>query len=616
MAIQIRNGTNTEWESNNSNIVAGEPAIATDAERFFVGTASGNYAEFANLDIIAPAYDTSTSYVVGDVINRQGKLYSCNTPCSGAFNVSYWDEKSLAEILKDLADEIDYAQYEIGYASGELITIDNGASEIPVKDLTLDIDAVQDLHGYDYPWVGGAGKNLLKVTNFSVGQTKSVNGVDFTYNSDGSFTINGTSSTNNNFVNLNYTANTITIPYGVSANIGFYASTANSNVNLQWSTPTGQPVSLPCSSTGFNISADTTVTLGSNNSSWLRIQIPTSGTTVNNLKIYPFWCLSSNKLTQYEPYTNICPISGWDEVDVTRTGKNLVNKDTLVQGSISYGNDTTVPTRLRSEVFAVKPSTTYSAKVTSEKTLYVYEADYYSHLPTNSDSWVGYRTINSASGTFTPPSDAYFVKILVRVSDNSTIYPSDVNDLYLNEGSSIVEEPYNGATYTTDLDGTRYGGTLDATTGVLTIDKKMYPIETNITYTHPSDWKVGAWYCTPTNNSDMKSISGFGTLADAISNIALVDTPANIASMSKQNIAFGIGNERNIFFYLGAEYDTQEKIKQVLSDSNAYYVAELATPQVVQLTPTQVSTVLGTNNLWNQMNSNNELAYRISNALN
>lgn len=41
MAIQIRRGTNTEWESNNSNIVVGEPAIATDAERFFVGTASG-----------------------------------------------------------------------------------------------------------------------------------------------------------------------------------------------------------------------------------------------------------------------------------------------------------------------------------------------------------------------------------------------------------------------------------------------------------------------------------------------------------------------------------------------------------------------------------------------
>ena len=133
MAIQIRRGTNTEWESNNSNIVVGEPAIATDAERFFVGTASGDYAEFANLDIIAPAYDTSASYVVGDVINRQGKLYSCNTPCSGSFNIGYWNETSLTEILKDLENEITYAQYEIGYANGELITIGNGASEIPVR---------------------------------------------------------------------------------------------------------------------------------------------------------------------------------------------------------------------------------------------------------------------------------------------------------------------------------------------------------------------------------------------------------------------------------------------------------------------------------------------------
>ena len=143
MAIQIRRGTNTEWESNNSNIVVGEPAIATDAERFFVGTASGDYAEFANIDVIAPAYDTTTSYVVGDIINYHGKLYSCNAPCSGAFNASYWDEKSLAEILKDLENEIDYAQYEIGYADGKLITINNGASEIPVKDLTVDIEAVQ-----------------------------------------------------------------------------------------------------------------------------------------------------------------------------------------------------------------------------------------------------------------------------------------------------------------------------------------------------------------------------------------------------------------------------------------------------------------------------------------
>lgn len=45
MAIQIRRGTDAEWESNNSNIVAGEPAVTLDSGRFFVGTGSGEFVE-------------------------------------------------------------------------------------------------------------------------------------------------------------------------------------------------------------------------------------------------------------------------------------------------------------------------------------------------------------------------------------------------------------------------------------------------------------------------------------------------------------------------------------------------------------------------------------------
>lgn len=48
MAIQIRRGTDSDWESGKSNIVVGEPAITTDTKRFFVGTGTGTYAEFAN----------------------------------------------------------------------------------------------------------------------------------------------------------------------------------------------------------------------------------------------------------------------------------------------------------------------------------------------------------------------------------------------------------------------------------------------------------------------------------------------------------------------------------------------------------------------------------------
>lgn len=48
MAIQIRRGTDSDWESGKSNIIVGEPAITTDTKRCFVGTGTGTYAEFAN----------------------------------------------------------------------------------------------------------------------------------------------------------------------------------------------------------------------------------------------------------------------------------------------------------------------------------------------------------------------------------------------------------------------------------------------------------------------------------------------------------------------------------------------------------------------------------------
>lgn len=65
MAIQIRRGTNTQWEGGKSNIVEGEPAITTDTGRFFVGTGTGTYQEFLKVaedgSIVTPKIITEDS---------------------------------------------------------------------------------------------------------------------------------------------------------------------------------------------------------------------------------------------------------------------------------------------------------------------------------------------------------------------------------------------------------------------------------------------------------------------------------------------------------------------------------------------------------------------------
>ena len=50
MALQIRRGTDADWEITKQNIKAGEPAVALDTGRFFVGTDDGEFAEFANVE--------------------------------------------------------------------------------------------------------------------------------------------------------------------------------------------------------------------------------------------------------------------------------------------------------------------------------------------------------------------------------------------------------------------------------------------------------------------------------------------------------------------------------------------------------------------------------------
>lgn len=73
MSIQIRRGLESAWESNNSNIVAGEPAITLDTGRLFVGTDNGEFAEFANVDEVAEIRNAENALVetitVKDYIN-------------------------------------------------------------------------------------------------------------------------------------------------------------------------------------------------------------------------------------------------------------------------------------------------------------------------------------------------------------------------------------------------------------------------------------------------------------------------------------------------------------------------------------------------------------------
>ena len=120
MAIQIRRGTNANWESNYSNIVDGEPAITLDTGRFMVGTGSGIFSEFANIEILADDFSIHKSYIVGELTTYGGKVYKCTTPHEGEWVTADFEQvislsdgilsaSEYLEIANLLADDYDPA---------------------------------------------------------------------------------------------------------------------------------------------------------------------------------------------------------------------------------------------------------------------------------------------------------------------------------------------------------------------------------------------------------------------------------------------------------------------------------------------------------------------------
>jgi hypothetical protein len=128
--------------------------------------------------------------------------------------------------------------------------------------------------------------------------------------------------------------------------------------------------------------------------------------------------------------------------------------------------------------------------------------------------------------------------------------------------------------------GTVYGGVLDVTTGVLTVDRAM------VTY-------VGAQ-----SESWTKDVSG-STIRYRITISDMKSTSAVMA-----NIAKNVGRDLDTIFtsskylYYISAIETAADFKTWLASNNLTVVYELATPTTYQLTPVEVLTLLGSNTIY------------------
>lgn len=287
---------------------------------------------------------------------------------------------------------------------------------------------------------------------------------------------------------------------------------------------------------------------------------------------------------------NICPISGWTQVGVEQMGKNLWSFNS------SY-SPTGYQVILNMVPFDLKAGTyTFSAVPNLEGdsiVLFGYHAD---GTRTEIARLLASTTRRSVAGTISKD-----VVSLYFVSNRA----GTISDIQLELGSTATPyEPYTGRSITIDLGQTVYGGHLDVLTGELVIENKRFISDGS------DDWGVYSSYSGYyVGLPDMRK----GARQDGISNML---TNSKSSAQGQEN-AFWLGINNNNVYLIGV-YDsmgaTLNEFNAYLAEHNLEIMYPLATPIEIQLTPNQVNSLYGVNNIWAD-SGDTEVEYRADTKL-
>ena len=444
----------------------------------------------------------------------------------------------------------------------------NDAMAMNALDVTIGIEPVQDLHGYDHPWPARGGKNLLPPDKYQPSSTLVVLG-----------------QTDNTTFNLHLKAGTYTVSLTTTTLGTFYYRASGGTENIRIG-------DYSATSATFTLESDSDIRL------WYYTSAGIDESEISNTMLE-----HGSTATSYVPYSNICPITGWTGAKVTRTGKNLLPKMNSIttlgitytvnaDGSILINGTSTgaavayfVPYEAGNKSF-LKPGTYTFSKFNTGIT-----GDAYLQITVrNKDTEEVSRRIRISSSnptmTFTVTDSDLVSDMFIRLSsgaaaDNIILYPQ------LELGSTATAyEPYQGETYSITFPteaGTVYGGTLDVTTGVLTVDRASVDLST-LTWVWDSTYEF--W-----RSDDLNSVIKKSPVSSAVTGSICEEYNAygyNVFQVDKTIIGFAVATTGRVAVRNGST--TVEPTNDICY--------ELATPITYQLTPQQVALLLGSNTLY------------------
>jgi hypothetical protein len=265
-------------------------------------------------------------------------------------------------------------------------------------------------------------------------------------------------------------------------------------------------------------------------------------------------------------YSLVCPISGYDEVSANVTGINVWDEEWEVGGIGTDGTPTTNNDRIRSKNYVpIVLNTSYYFKAPSNNwRVFFYDAD---------KNFIEYIGTYSGSRVITTPNNARYLKFwIVQTTYNNDIainYPSTDHDYHA----------YQGQTYTADLGRTVYGGEVEQVGGSLTDKMAFVSMEGATQYSQSGDYTI----YRKRGNPYSVNVSGGNALCNITDNFG--------------NISMGLQDTKIQFPTSGSGY-IYASVPNGFDIGTVTVCYELATPTTIQLTPQEIRTLLGTNNVW------------------
>ena len=566
--------------------------ITHNIDNFYINSSYAIFSSNTRVNIYGDLY-VGTYNNINTAIHTNN-LYLKNKIDQGYTNteINNWIDEGLLSNLYDIKTNIDYIEDDTQSSitvEGNLVHIED-AAPINVESCITTLEPIQDLHGYSKPWVGGANKNILKN-----GETSPISNKGFTatMNSDGSWDIGGGNT--ESFFSTIYSNLPINFPAGTYTFSTSCSSEAVINELQVW-IYTKIDGAEDATATRLAIPANVTFTASSSFS-------------ITNIA---FWHDNANKSfsgkvfmqleqasspTAWTPYSNICPINGHTGVELTRTGKNLLD-DEFESGKIDWftGQNASDASYIRSKNYSpIKGGLTYYFSIKNGSTdggegnIFWYDAD------KNFISATYATNVYPSTLTKIAPDNAAYVRVSPYASYGAT-YNNDIGINYPATATSYA--PYQSSTHSITFPQSAtpvYGCEVDWTNGVLKVTKVRY------TFKNSDGWIMAgtkSWGTACVDN-DIKPNVDNSTVSDIQCDIFSASSP-NGVWLGTNNNTISITTSSNVHRIRIYNADLVDKTASEVAEfmTGKTIVYPLATPIEIPLTPEVITLLQGENNIY------------------